>query len=231
MPRTDTWEYIFENDSVKILYSFKGLQCPVSIQIYNKLSQPLYVDWSKSAAIIDGEKVSYWADEASLSASTSGYTYKTSHNTSITNSDINGTIYKNDRISFIPPQSYIINKPVWLSHSFFEIRENQNKRSSNMKTSTNTYKVSEYLFNENSTPFKFRSFLTYSFKEDISSPLYLEDSFWVSNLIQTSVTPEALVYKPSNQYYLQKSTGIGTFMGITLVLGLLIGGAALNPVE
>ncbi|HNC30155.1 MAG TPA: hypothetical protein PKX08_09130, partial [Cyclobacteriaceae bacterium] len=52
-------EFIAENDTVKISYDFSGEQGPVKISIYNKLSTPLYVDWSKSALIIGDMRKSY----------------------------------------------------------------------------------------------------------------------------------------------------------------------------
>ena len=52
--------YYAENDSVKISYKFEGLNCPVSIGIFNKLPVPLYVDWKRSAVIVDSLLISYW---------------------------------------------------------------------------------------------------------------------------------------------------------------------------
>ena len=57
-----TGVFQLENDSVKILYSFAGHNAPIHIDIYNKLNEPMYVDWERSAYIID-EKSSSYADE------------------------------------------------------------------------------------------------------------------------------------------------------------------------
>ena len=54
-----TGVFNFENDSVKITYSFYGNNAPVSIQVFNKLDKPLYIDWQRSAAIIGDNAVSY----------------------------------------------------------------------------------------------------------------------------------------------------------------------------
>ena len=41
-------QFVIENDTAKIVYSFQGYNLPVTVQIYNKLDQPLYVDWNQS---------------------------------------------------------------------------------------------------------------------------------------------------------------------------------------
>src|ERR1700744_5157672 len=42
-----TWE----NDTLKLIYDFNGYGGPIRLYVYNKTSQPLYVNWKKSALI------------------------------------------------------------------------------------------------------------------------------------------------------------------------------------
>ena len=46
---------VTENDTMRILYSFSGPGGDVIITIYNRLNEPFYVDWSRSAMIRNGQ--------------------------------------------------------------------------------------------------------------------------------------------------------------------------------
>ena len=106
--------YIFENDTVKIVYSFNGNCFPVSFEIYNKSNFPLYIDWSKSSAIVNGHNISLWKDIATISASSSSEEYKFSKNITYGSSDITGTMVKSEQVTFVAPKSFIQRTPVYL---------------------------------------------------------------------------------------------------------------------
>ena len=57
LTQNDKREFISENDTVKVTYTFQGEACPMKVEIYNKLQKPLYIDWSKSYLIIDTDRV------------------------------------------------------------------------------------------------------------------------------------------------------------------------------
>ena len=46
-------EFISENDTVMIKYTFAGENFPITVTIYNKLLQPLYIDLGRSTVIIN----------------------------------------------------------------------------------------------------------------------------------------------------------------------------------
>jgi hypothetical protein len=46
-------EFITENDTVMIKYSFAGENFPITLTILNKLNQPLYIDWDRSVVVIN----------------------------------------------------------------------------------------------------------------------------------------------------------------------------------
>ncbi len=59
-------DFVQENDTVRISYRFWGENAPVTITIYNKLDEPLYVDWGRSALIIDDVATTYDPKVASV---------------------------------------------------------------------------------------------------------------------------------------------------------------------
>jgi hypothetical protein len=60
LPQNETREFIQENDTFRLAYSFSGQNCPLDIWIYNKQNIPLYIDWQKSSAIVNGNRISLW---------------------------------------------------------------------------------------------------------------------------------------------------------------------------
>ena len=64
--------YEYENDTVKITYSFWGDKGNMSFTILNKLKVPIYIDWKKSFLIKNNQYNSYWLDEAITTGNTSG---------------------------------------------------------------------------------------------------------------------------------------------------------------
>jgi len=49
-------EFINENDTVRITYIFSGENFPITITIFNKLQQPLYLDLGRSPVIINNKQ-------------------------------------------------------------------------------------------------------------------------------------------------------------------------------
>ncbi|HEX3010094.1 MAG TPA: hypothetical protein VHO90_21005, partial [Bacteroidales bacterium] len=106
LSKNDQKEFFHENDTCLVKYSFEGQNCPLRIEVYNKLSVPIYVDWKKSAVIINNQKYSLWEDRAIISGSTTDYNIKWNKSLSTTSGAIDGTIYRNEQISLIPPKSF-----------------------------------------------------------------------------------------------------------------------------
>jgi hypothetical protein len=53
----DRQEYVNENDTALIKYSFSGEDLPLAITIYNKLLQPLYIDLERTTVVINNVQI------------------------------------------------------------------------------------------------------------------------------------------------------------------------------
>lgn len=51
-------DFVIDNDTACIIYSFYGEDGPVSVAIQNNLDKPLFVDWLRSALIVNGKAFS-----------------------------------------------------------------------------------------------------------------------------------------------------------------------------
>src|SRR3990170_4099458 len=71
--------YVFENDTLKITYSFWASKGIMSFSIYNKLNKPVYIDWENSSVVYNDKTLNYWVDAEPASISNyynSVYFYK-----------------------------------------------------------------------------------------------------------------------------------------------------------
>lgn len=185
--------YVYENDSLKITYSFWKAKGLMTFSIYNKLDKPLYIDWKKSSYIDNSVKLNYWVDEEktkSLSAYGSyyydgpllkpGYAISTAGVASIS------SIVKEERITFIPPSSnYYRSQFYILPINFFKLDTKTDfdevPRKDKPKESTKLYKAT---FTKEESPLVFRNFLTFSFSEDFESEFYVDNEFYIQQVLE-----------------------------------------------
>ena len=73
--KNDDKDFVIENDSVCISYCFYGEDAPISITVYNKMDEPLFVDWQRSALIIDDVATSYYQENAPIQGQTESSSY------------------------------------------------------------------------------------------------------------------------------------------------------------
>lgn len=183
--------YCFENDSVKISYSFwaeKGIMC---FSFYNKLKIPLYIDWKKSSFVTNGEKLDYWADETTTntkSTTKSSAFILRNYNTfgiGSSNSVSNSVSLKPQRIIFVAPQSnttkiqfnlFPANTTKLSSDAAKTILKNPN--------SGKEIPVKSIEYTEANSPLVFRNFLTISTSENFDHEIYINNTFYVSRISQ-----------------------------------------------
>jgi len=184
--------YVFENDSLKITYSFWAQKGLMAFVIYNKLDKPLYVDWKKSSYIDNSVKLNYWVDEEKIKslAVYGSYYYagpllKPGYAISKTDGVSVSSTIKVERITFIPPASnYYRSQFYILPIDFFklDIRTTDYKeipRNDNPKRKTKVYEKS---YSIKDSPLIFRNFLTFSFSEDFKTEFYVDNKFFISNI-------------------------------------------------
>jgi hypothetical protein len=57
LPQNNLKEYVVDNDTVSIRYNYSEANLRLTVSIYNKLLRPLYIDYLKSAIIINNEQL------------------------------------------------------------------------------------------------------------------------------------------------------------------------------
>lgn len=186
-------DFIQETDSVKIAYSFNGEDAPVSITIYNKMDEPLLVDWTRSALIIDDAATSYYDAKATVQGETAGESYRWNGRWSDSYGVFAGEFTLPKGVDFIPPKSKVEKTPLKLSNFPFdripadEYRKNEYPVSNG---GTTLLRIKD--FTPEDTPLAFRSYLTLYTADKEGKPdkvSTFERSFYVSKLLKTGNVP------------------------------------------
>ncbi len=225
MQQNDKLEYLIENDSTTIVYSFYGQNGPIHIALSNKSDKPLYVDWRKSALITNGQSVSLWKDEAKINASSTEYKVLPENEIISSTSSIDGSVVRKDKVSFIPPHSSISVNSYALQTKFFTNPAQKSVRTV-FYTTEGQASAKKYSFSREDSPLNFRIFLSISEDESFKHPVQFDNFFWVSDYFQTSVSPKSLSIIPGNQFYIRKVTGAGHTLLAASLVGILVVGAA-----
>lgn len=224
--KVENGDFLLETDSLWIAYCFKGENAPIQITAFNKTDEPLYVDWNRSALIIDnmamtyaGEKLNYseeWFDSESVAR----------RNVSVS-----------DNTTFIPPNSMISEIPFYLSPNFEQINKKEYKDSYIGSKHNQLLPVKMIDFDENNTPLKFRSYLTIYAKPE--KPMVFTQDFYLKNLVRTSeANPNDLVNNMAERgdffYTIKPANNSALYTTLTIigVTGLVIVGAVYGePVD
>lgn len=184
----------FENDTLKIVYTFWENRGVLAFSIYNKLQQPLYVNWKRSSFIINSKKLDYWQEEYITERVTKG---KQSGSSVAVSSPIgylmglsgsSSTYVTNEstiipeRVTFIAPQSFIYKS----KFNLIPIEKVNIKKRWETGTIPRLNKKpvkGQYVtFDKNNTPINFRNFFTISTSEDFSTESYISHEFYVTRI-------------------------------------------------
>jgi hypothetical protein len=184
--------WVYENDTVKVTYSFWANKGVMSFAVYNKLDKPIYIDWKNSSFIYNSNKLNYWIDEqkSSLASYYGGYYYKGplikpgfTLNEGIQTSA--ATTIKPERITFLPPKSnYYRTQFYLLPVAYYKIDpKTADKilvdRVDNPNKKTTVYELN---FDNINTPLKFRNFMAFSFSENSQSFFFIDNEFFLTSV-------------------------------------------------
>jgi hypothetical protein len=186
-----TGVFKLENDSVKILYSFAGKNAPIQLSIYNKLNEPLYVDWERSALIMDDKSYSYGDDAVQITGDVSGVSVGKRFRYSDASIVAQATLPKN--VAFLPPHSEFSKTMEKISdRSFRPVPDSLFTKTKfpSFGAIGLTGKVAK--FNKENSPLFFKSYLTvYTLKNNVPQFVAYQNDFYVSETIRSSSGPES----------------------------------------
>lgn len=129
--------------------------------------------------------------------------------------------YYDQPINFIAPLSNLNVQSNILINSPIEISASDTLTNMGLQATANDGTWKRYAFSDEISPVFFINILSISYNNDMASPIYLENSFWVSELYQTNTKNNALTNN-SNRFYLKKQTKAGSFFSTTALLAIAL---------
>lgn len=231
----ETGSFIFENDTLSVTYNFNGKNAPISLTMRNKLNEPLYIDWEKSALIKGDETTPFSGKEIKINAGINSRTYPNFVGEGSTQSGTLTTkIALPETVGFIPPKSTLTKIPLQLSerHSYGRIAKSSFEKSSIPLNNGPDAWARSASFNAENSPLSFKSYLTFYIEKDNKrKDLPVVQHFYLSNLIQTYTNPKnfsSMSNNPGNIFYNSGSTVFGATMTSASLAAVLIVGISLG---
>lgn len=160
----------YVNDTLEIAYNFNGNDCPVNITIFNKSEEPIYVDWKKSVAIIDEEKVDYYVPASFFAGDIEPF------------GDFDGEIITDDRISFIPPHTCYSSTRAYMCRYYEDLPQ---PKIIEAPWSHGRTDVKLYQFEPDISPLKFKSLVTLSSNESFEQEVRFTSEFYIAEIIES----------------------------------------------
>ena len=219
--RTSESDFVAENDTLYIIYSFFGENAPINIGVYNKINQPIYVDWSQSALVMGN------VAETQVPQNLAKNRFRNSH-----------ILYEEDvvipqNVEVVSPQTQVDYTSYNLEYFPFESisKEHYQKQPFARINKPDLVDVNAAKFNEGESPLRFQSYITvYTFDPDThkSNRMTFKQSFYLSDLMKTngSVSPKDVAdyQEKKGDFFFVKHQKESTFASV-LVGVVLIGGA------
>jgi hypothetical protein len=204
--------FVYENDSVRITYTFWQNGGAMSFSVYNKLDVPLYIDWRKSSCIINSKNHFYAQDSIiSEAAALSSYSY---YNRYLYSTGSKITTAHPKYIGFIPPKSAedrcssIIVKGYATLPSTSDYQIQLKNGSSHKKT-----KIYEQKYDDRTSPLDFRNYLTLSYDEDFHKNFTIDNNFYISRIRAMDIYNFMFQFPDGSiKYFYKNPTGFYLFI-------------------
>lgn len=198
-------DFVFENDTVAVTYSFRGPDCVLNVKVYNKLDVPIRIHWDESAVILNGESLDHIDRTNNIVASAQTSSVKWTSQVSSSLSDLQGVIKSPDVRSFIPPGAFVqATSSAIISQPFRIPREEKTKGNVHIGQGYYVYQQAE--FDPEKSPARFRSYLTLAVldEKDNSARFSVRNDFWVNVIFESGANPRVLKARMPSSFYFVK---------------------------
>lgn len=217
-----------ENDSVRIEYNFNKENRPVSIKIFNKTDQPLYIDWQKSAVVTNGKARSLFSNSGKIKGEINGELVQLNNVSTTYQSNIAADLKVQDGLGFLPPHSYLENAEI--QAGFLPVIPVKTEEMRKIKINGRKKTAMKKEFSDKDPGNQFQCYLTFIGGVKSERSFSTSHDFYISSVTKTSLKPQ-IMYKekiPGNVVYSRYSSGFSQTMGVLGVFsGAIITVAAL----
>ena len=239
-PKDDqTGNFVVNNDTLEMIYKFNGRNGPLEVQIKNKLSEPLYVNWKKSALIIGDKAVSFSDNKITLRGDFIGTSERQLFfsNTADQSGTINAIATMPEEIAFIPPHAKIEKKLLSVTPGLIALAKDSLKQIHVYQPyDQSSYFAQVAKFSRENSPLVFKSYITVYLEKDKNVQVFpYQEEFYISQSVQTGRKPKYTKFYSkdrSDVFYTSEATGYGKTMAVAGGIALIsVAGAASAAAE
>lgn len=180
-------QYVFDNDTVRIVYRFWSHHGKFEFSIENKLKVPIYIDWKKSNLIFNGKPNVYWVDETVTKSTTvtSGVAVRGAYGVGYGSAMTSGEAVSRpeERVTFLPPLSKIGRNEYAIERkSYYAMDLNSKKEMIPHEAKKNGKLTAVYTQNFSTYESNFTNFLTISDTENFENEWFVKHEFYISQI-------------------------------------------------
>lgn len=194
LSKNDKKQFVWENDTLRLIYDFNGPGGPIAVQIFNKTSQPLYVNWKKSAIIRDQHSTSLFDRNVLIDGSVNSVTYHRFGAISASTGTFTASFSLPEGVDFIPPNSAIDKGLLAIAQSGALVSLVPDSASSSTiwdPTGLNDVRYKRVTYTEDHSPIRFNSYITFVLGSDNSREFAGNNSFFVNEVMQANAEPKS----------------------------------------
>ena len=185
-PPPQNKEVIPAADSLQIDYGFTGYNALLNLNIKNKSSKPIIINWKKSSLITNGQAISLYNSNAAIT--TSGVA-ENQNSTTIYSYAI-GNLSLPEGADFIPPLSAITKKTIYAIVNPVNISFQKKDKVFIANNENFAEKFIGKNFEYGNSPYKIRVYITY--QKDNGMESIFENEFYVSEILFSTKSPVAI---------------------------------------
>jgi hypothetical protein len=201
------YSYVYQNDSIAIIYSFWEEKGVLAFSIYNKIDKPIYVDWKKCSFVSNDTKLNYWDGKTTVVGVTIfSSRVQPSNLPAVFGGSISSQVVSHEeRITFIPPKSYYSRSDfLILPEGFYATSKADEEVLLPASGEGKEIKVRTVKVPYANSPIKFRNYLTWSTKESFETEHYVDNEFYVSKVTEVKKKDFGRLNENGNYQYFFK---------------------------
>jgi len=209
-----TKEGVCQNDDIRIDFDMWSEDGITYFSLYNKTDKPMYIDWKRSVFIYNDWKNNYWVEKST----TESFVVPSGTGSNITYERKTSTVVA-ERYTFVPPHTYVSVPMTYVIMSGFTTStntsasgkttitvaqglkyEDKTLKKTSIPASSGKGTVKAYVkeYNKETSPARFRNFLTYSFDEKFVTEKFIQNEFFVNKKTEMTKKNFDGPYKKAN---------------------------------
>ena len=210
LKKNDHSQLTFENDTLRITWRLEGKGGAVTVNIYNKTDQPLYVNWKKSAYIRNEQATALFNNNLTIQGNSAAIAYRTGR-TTLSEGRYAASVSLPEGMDFIPPASSFSRQlPDLQRTGLLEtyLSDSLPEKKLISPDGLNHSRYRQVSFGEDQSPVRFKSYLTFSIGNNNPQEFAETCSFYISMITQTSSAPDffSLYRSQGDQFYVTMSS-------------------------